>query len=603
MAAPTLLEPPQIRWDLSSLFSGLDDPRIDEAWKDLHARADAFAAKYRGKVASPDLTADTLLAFIQELEGIARDAAKPVVYGNLRFAVEATNQAVAAFMQAQTERSTELRVKLLFAELELQQAEDDVIDAVLTDPRLASYLHFVRNERKMRPHRLTESEEIILEECANTGSRAWVRFHDEVTTYHQFAYTAPDGTESELTMEEVMDRLRDADRAVRQAAADALSAGLEELEHRLVFGYNVLLQDKRVEDRLRKFETPEQSRHLANELDQSTVDLVTNLVAENYGMVARFYRVKQRILGHELTHIDRYAPLAEAARQVSYDEGRAIVLDAFGAFHPSMRESAEEFFTQNWIDAEPREGKTGGAFCSYNTTDTHPVVMMSYLNKLSDVSTLAHELGHGVHASLSRAQTEFNFHGTLPLAELASIFGESLVFDRLVAEAEPRDQLALYAEKIEGSFASVFRQVAMYRFEQACHRARREQGELNPEQFGDLWQQEIQAMFGDSLTLGEQHRRWWMYVGHFVFAPFYVYAYAFGELLTLALYERARAEGPSFAPKYLDMLRLGGSQTPHELMAHVGVDLNDPEFWRGGLRVIEEQVGRFEALAKDLGLA
>jgi len=603
MSASPTLESPQVRWDLSSLFSGLDDPRIPAAWVDLHARADVFATTYRGQIDAPSLTADTLLAFLRDLEAISRDAAKPMVYANLRFAVEATNQAVAAFMQAQSEHSTELRVKLLFAELELQQADDAVINRLLVDPRLQPYGHFVRNERKMRAHRLSEAEEIILEECANTGCRSWVRFHEEVTTYHQFAYTAPDGTTSELTMEEIMDRLRDADRTVRQAAADALSAGLEELEHRLVFGYNVLLQDKRVDDRLRKFETAEQSRHLANELDQSTVDLVTNLVAENYGMVARFYRVKQRILGHELTHIDRYAPLAESARQVPFEEGRQIVLDAFGAFDPGMREVADEFFTQHWIDAEAREGKTGGAFCSYNTTDTHPVVMMSYLNKLSDVSTLAHELGHGVHASLSRAQTEFNFHGTLPLAELASIFGESLVFDRLVQEAEARDQLALYAEKIEGSFASVFRQVAMYRFERQCHQARREQGELTPDQFGDLWQNEIQAMFGDSLSLGEQHRRWWMYVGHFVFAPFYVYAYAFGELLTLALYERARAEGPSFAPKYLDMLRLGGSQTPHELMAHVGVDLNDPEFWRGGLRVIESQVARFEALGKELNLA
>jgi oligoendopeptidase F len=212
------------------------------------------------------------------------------------------------------------------------------------------------------------------------------------------------------------------------------------------------------------------------------------------------------------------------------------------------------------------------------------------------VMTLAHELGHGVHASLSRAQSYFNFHGTLPLAELASTFGEMLVFESLVAEASLKDRLAMYADKIEGIFATVFRQSAMYAFEERMHLERRSQGELPPERFGEIWQEEMQAMFGDSVMLGEQHRLWWSYVGHFIFAPFYVYAYSFGELLVLSLYQMAKAEGPSFAGKYVEMLRAGGSMSPTELMTTVGVDLHSESFWKGGFEAMEKLVAEFEGL-------
>jgi oligoendopeptidase F len=272
------------------------------------------------------------------------------------------------------------------------------------------------------------------------------------------------------------------------------------------------------------------------------------------------------------------------------------VLEAFTIFSPEMGQCAAQFFDGQWIDAEPRPGKRGGAFCMYNTPDTHPVVLQSFLGKVDDVMTLAHELGHGVHASLSRKQTYFNFHGTLPLAELASTFGEMLVFEKLVAEATPEDRLALYAEKIEGIFATVFRQAAMYSFELECHKARRELGELTPEQIGGFWQDEIQAMFGSSVRLGDEHRHWWSYVSHFVNVPFYVYAYSFGELLVLSLYQMAKASGPDFSKRYISLLELGGSKTPEELMATVNIDLSSEAFWRGGFAAMESLISDFERL-------
>jgi oligoendopeptidase F len=594
MASAPAMAAEGIRWDLSALFSGIDDPRIEPHWQALHARADEFEAKFRGKLSSPDLTAGTLLEALQEAESIASEASKPINLAHLNFAVNASDPAIGAFLQKQMEHYSSLSVKLLFAELELQKTPDDTIKRLLGDRILANYKHYIGLVRALSPYSLTEAEEVILEETSNTGSRAWTRLFDEITANQVYRINV-DGNIVEASEQEVLDLLRDPDRTKRQAAADAFTEGLLEMQRVLAFTFNNLLQDKAVEDRLRSLSYPEQRRHLSNELDRETVNLVIKLCRDHYELVARYYRVKREILGlSELTHIDRYAPLFESEESVDWETAKGIVLESFGKFSEELEIRAREFFDNNWIDAEPRKGKTGGAFCSYNTPDTHPVVMQSFMGKLDDVMTLAHELGHGVHASLSRAQTYFNFHGTLPLAELASTFGEMLVFEKLVASASDKDRLALYADKIEGVFATVFRQAAMFTFEQRVHASRREEGEQTPEQIGAMWQEEIQAMFGDSLKLGDQHRSWWSYVSHFVQAPFYVYAYSIGELLVLSLYQKAKREGNQFAAQYVELLRLGGSLSPKELMETVGIDLQSEEFWRGGFAAIEELISSFE---------
>lgn len=590
--------PVAVRWDLSALFSGIDDPAIERAWSKLAKMADQFAAEYRGKIDVADLQSSTLLKALREYESLAQEAAKPVVFANLLFAADTSAAALGAFLQKQTERSTELSVKLLFFDLELMGVEQTTLDKAMSDPSLEPYRHHISVLRAFGPHRLSEAEEVILEETANTGIRAWERLFDEITANHTYRVLVPGETEAkDATEQEVLALLRHPDRATRDAGAKAFTEGLAQMRRILTFNFNNILLDKSIKDRLRKHPYAEHARHLANELDKDTVDLVVRLCREHYPMVARFYNLKRQILGLEkLTEIDRYAPLFETKEQVEWDRAREIVLGAFAEFSPEVSARARDFFDGNWIDAEPRKGKSGGAFCSYNTPDTHPVIFQSYLNKMDDVMTLAHELGHGVHASLSRAQTYFNFHGTLPLAELASTFGEMLVFERLVADASSQDKLALYAQKIEGIFATVFRQAAMFRFEQRCHEARRNSGELTSEQIGEIWQEELQAMFGESVSLGEQHKSWWSYIGHFVGSPFYVYAYSFGELLVLSLYQMAKREGPSFADKYLSLLKLGGSRSPEELMATVGVDLRSEAFWRGGFKAMEELVVKFELL-------
>ncbi|MDQ2985991.1 MAG: M3 family oligoendopeptidase [Armatimonadota bacterium] len=591
------IETCDVRWDLSDLFSGTDDPRIDQSIEESAKRADAFAEDYRGKIDSADLTAATLKAAILELEDLVSHMSRPIQYANLMFAADTSDPKLGAFMQRMMEAASDIQIKLLFFELELQSANADLIARLLPDDSLADYRHWIETVRLSSPYRLSEVEEVVLEKTANTGSRAWVRLFEEVTSNHVFKLKNADGTIEDKSTEEVLTLLRDPDRNVRQAAADALSEGLGELERVLVFTYNNLLQDKKIEDEMRGYDYPEQSRHLANELDKETVDLVVEMCVKNFDLVSRFYKIKRHILGlPKLTHIDRYAPLFDTREVVPFDQGKRIVLDAFEKFSPDVAGKAREFFDEDWIDAEPRKGKGGGAFCSYQSPDLHPYVFMSYMNRMDDVMTLAHELGHGVHGSYSRAQTQFNFNGTLPLAELASTFGEMLVFESLVEKADRRDRLALYAEKIEGIFATIFRQATMFRFEKECHEKRRAEGELTPEEFGALWQKHQGAMFGDSVELGNQHSCWWSYIGHFIFAPFYVYAYSFGELLVLSLYEIAKQEGPGFASKYVELLKLGGARSPKELMETVGVDLNSREFWQGGFDVLEKMVSTFEGL-------
>ena len=500
-----------VHWNLDDLYQSMDDPRIEEILTASQTRAEKFAADYKGKINAADLSAETLGAALREYEDLQQEAYKPAYFASLLFATDTSDAARGAFLQKMREAGTRLALPLLFLELELAAVPDETMAPLLDAPTVAPYKHFLGTVRASREFMLSETEERLMEELANTGGRAFDRLFDEVTAMAVYGFNG-----EELSQAQVLAKIMDPDREVRRQAAEAFSAGLEKHSRTVTFIFNTLMQDKAVKDRLRGFQTPQQSRHLANELSEETVSLVVDTVVRNYPLVARYYDVKRQILGLDtLTHYDRYAPLFQAEEIITYPEAQKIVLEAFGDFSQDMRDRAAEFFDKNWIDAPATKGKQGGAFCSYITPDKHPYVMMNYLGRMKDVMTLAHELGHGVHASLSRSQTLLNFHGTLPLAELASTFGEMLVFEKVTQQASLKDKLALYAEKIEGAFATIPRQTAMYRFEKSIHEHRRTKGELTTEEFGEHWQREIQAMFGDSVSLGDEHKLWWSYIGHF----------------------------------------------------------------------------------------
>jgi len=586
-------------WDLSDLFTGVDDPKIEESLASLAALTAQFAERWRGKINTDQLTAESLLAAVTEYETLVSAMVKPICYASLLFSSDTSNPKHGALLQHIQERQSEMSVQLIFFELEMLAAKPEVLDPILADERLQDYRHFIHASRLFRDFRLSEPEEKIIEEKANTGIRAWERLFEESVSAIQFKVVL-DGQERTMTEPEVLALLREPDRETRAAAATSLTNGLTENSRLLTYIFNTLVLEKAINDRLRGYAYPEQARHISNELDKETVDTVVEVCKENYPLVARYYRTKREMMGlDKLTHYDRYAPLFDTKEEYSFDQARETVLDSFGRFSPEMADAAEQFFTNRWIDAQPRSGKRGGAFCMYVSPDHHPYVLMSYLNRKDDIMTLGHELGHGVHAYLSRGQSYVNFSTALPVAELASTFGEMLVFDKLVSTSSLDDKMALYAEKIEGVFATVFRQAAMFSFEQELHKARRELGELTSEEINDIWQESIQSMFADSVELGDDHKCWWMYVSHFVGSPFYVYAYSFGELLVMALYSMYRREGGAFVPKYVEMLKTGGSCAPEELLSRVGVSIRDPEFWRGGMKVVEQLVADFEEIHKQ----
>jgi oligoendopeptidase F len=455
---------------------------------------------------------------------------------------------------------------------------------------LALFRHYLQNLRKYKPHTLSEPEEKILAEKGPIGS-SWGTLFDKVLSRLRFG----EGQKSES---EVLSELYHPDREVRKKAAADLTDGLNSIDHILTHIFNTILLDKAIEDRLRKYPHWLRARNLSNEADDEMVSALIKAVSTRYDLVSRYYQLKRKILGYDqLFDYDRYAPIpSESERAIPWDEAKETVLAAFNAFSPQMGSIAQEFFDRNWIHAPVLPGKRSGAFSHPVIPSVHPYILLNYTGKRRDVMTLAHELGHGIHQYLAREQGLFNGDTPLTTAESDSVFGEMLVFRHLLGQIEsPTERVVLLCGKLEDIFATVFRQVSMNRFEEAVHTRRREHGELDTDTLCTLWMDTQKTMFGNSVTLMDHYRIWWSYIPHFVHSPGYVYAYAFGELLVLALYRQYLERGSSFIPLYLDLLRSGGKVSPGELLRPFGIDLADPDFWIRGLKVLEELLMEAEA--------
>jgi oligoendopeptidase F len=583
-------------WDLSDLYTGPDDPAIEADLDRALERASDFADRHRDAVAG--LSAADLGIAIDELESLNEPVVRAACYSQLLFAADTSDPRHGALMQRVQERISEIKNRLLFFELEWVALESGAAEALLGHPALAGRRHFLASVRRYRAHLLTEPEERILEETANTGRRAFGRLFDEIMSSMRFQLDT-NGESEELGEEEVLARLYSPDREARRAASSALTQGLRTHAAPLAFIFNTLVQDKAVDDRLRSYRNPMDSRNLGNEIEGPAVESLLAACVARYPLVARYYRLKARILGlPQLEDFDRYAPVANEQSSVPFRDAQRLVIDAYGDFSPEMAEIAQRFFTDRWIDAELRPGKRGGAFSASTLPQLHPYVLLNYTGNPRDVMTVAHELGHGVHQTLSASQGLFEQDTPLTTAETASVFGEMLVFRRLLkTETDEKARLALLCGKLEDAFATVFRQVCMTRFEESLHAARRTEGELATERINELWLAANRPMFGDSVRLSDDYGWWWLYIPHFVHSPFYCYAYAFGELLVLALLRCYDEQGDAFVPRYLDLLRAGGSDSPEVLLANLDLDIGDPLFWEGGLALLEDLVAEAEALA------
>jgi oligoendopeptidase F len=581
-------------WDLEPLVDGRGAEGGDALLDEAAGRAASFAEHHRGRLA--ELDAGELAAAMHELEEIYDRVGRSGSYASLSFSLDTEDPGRGALMQRTRERSTAIETTLLFFELEWNELPDERAEELLGSDELGFCRHYLRTLRSYRPHQLSEPEERVLTETAVTGPSAFRRLFTEQTSAVRVELP---GAEEPVPFMEALALLQDPSRERRAEAAAAVTRSLEPGLRTSAFVFNTLLQDKATKDRLRNYPHWLASRNLANEASDESVDALIEAVVSRYDLAQRWYRLKAGLIGvDKLAYFDRMAPVSDTDERIPYGEAQRIVLDCYRGFSPDLGELAGQFFEDGYIDGPPRPGKRGGAFCSYTVPSHHPYVMLNYTSRPGDVLTLAHELGHGVHAALARPRGMFEFTGPLTVAETASIFGETIVLEALLERApDTKARLSLLAEALDGAVAAIFRQVAMNRFEERIHTERREQGELSVDRFAEHWLATQRDLLADTVDLPGEYGLWWSYIWHFVDTPGYVYAYAYGHLLALSVYRRYEEEGERFVPSYLELLAAGGSKSPEDLGRIVGVDLADPGFWSSGLELVERQLQAAEEAA------
>ncbi|HVI32229.1 M3 family oligoendopeptidase [Phenylobacterium sp.] len=587
------------QWRLDDLYTDREDPRIEA---DLHRARTANEAlvALKGRFVASRADAAGLGRLLDEgighYEAATNGLWSVASYASLAASVARDDPAWAKFEADLRARASQIAAESLFFTLEINQLEDAEIEAALeAHPPAVRWRPWIRRVRLARPHELSAELERMLVDRAPAIAN-WARLSDETLA----KLTARVGKET-LTLSEALNRLSSPDPAQRKQAAMALSKALGDRATTLVLCLNTLAFEKQVEDRWRKYPDPAAARHLANEVDAASVEALEQAVVEAYPSVShRYYRLKARVMGREaLDHWDRNAPLDTAPpRLYGWDEAKGLVLESFADLAPKFADAAHTFFNQPWIDARPRPGKQSGAYSHPVTAERHPYVFMNYMGERRDVLTLAHELGHAVHQTLCQPLGTLLADTPLTLAETASIFGEGLVFERLLAAASPEEKRGLLAGKIEDALNTVVRQIAFHRFETRFHAARLE-GELSPQEIGGLWLEVMGESLGPAIRLNRGYEHYWGYISHFVHSPFYVYAYAFGDLLVRGLMEKRREDPQGFAPLYEALLAAGGTKTYVEALAPFGLDPRQKAFWAAGMKQIERLVDEFETLVPE----
>lgn len=587
-------------WDLSDLFSSPEDEKITKVLSKATQNTSAFSQKYKSKLADFSKPSQ-LLEVLKEYESIFSAVALPYAYAELIFTVDSTSSKYGAFLQKIRMQFAEITSELIFFELEIANFPAEKIKELMGSEELQPYRHFLEKVLEEKPYRLSEKEEKVMEMKSLTGKQAIIRLFEQELARQQFEIEV-EGQKETMTQSEILNIIyKSDDQKIRREAVRAFTEGLLQKESIYTYVINSVVQDKSIDDKLRGFSYPEQSRHLKNEASKDAIEAMCMAVEENYELVRRYYGFKKQVLGLETMYdSDRYAPLGKAARTYTFEQAKELVLASFDEIHPEFTRIAKDFFDKNWIDAAPLAGKKGGAYCECASPAMHPYVFMNFNGSANDVMTLAHELGHAIHFVLGRKQSALNYDCPLTLAETASILAETLVFQKMVSEIEDKEMLlGMYMQKIESIFASVQRQTSMFRFEQDVHGEYRKNGELSKEKINELWRKRQKEMFGDSITLSEEYDNWWMYVSHFIATPFYVYAYAFGELLAFGILKKIK-EDPSQISNYMKFLQSMGSKSPQQLAGLFEINLGDQEFWRSGLLTVGEYLEEARSLYSQI---
>jgi oligoendopeptidase F len=584
-------------WNLADLYPGMDSPEVERDLREADAECAAFERDFKGRLAALAAASQAGVALaeaVRRYEALEDKLGRLLSYASLVHAGDNIDARRAKFYGDVQERVTAASIHLLFFTLELNRVDDAALEAAMREPALGHYRPWLEDVRKEKPYQLEDRVEQLFHEKSVTGYSAWSRQFDELIASLRFSIGG-----KQVAIEPALNLLVDTDGKKRKAAAQALGKTLKENLRPFTLITNTLAKDKEISDRWRGFKDVAGARHLSNRVEPEVVLALVEAVRAAYPKLShRYYALKAKWFGKKrLAHWDRNAPLPKVAqRTISWNDARATVLTAYGAFSPKMAEVADRFFEKRWIDAPVRPGKQPGAFSHPTVPSAHPYVLLNYQGKPRDVMTLAHELGHGVHQVLAAPNGPLMAPTPLTLAETASVFGEMLTFRKLLAQTtDQKQRKAMLAAKVEDMINTVVRQIAFYTFERKVHLERRN-GELTADKICELWMSVQAESLGPAIELKEGYETFWAYIPHFIHSPFYVYAYAFGDCLVNSLYAVYERSTSGFAERYLEMLSAGGTKHHSELLAPFGLDARDPRFWDGGLSVIAKLIDELEGL-------
>jgi len=579
-------------WDLSDLYPSVGEDGLGADLSVVEDRAKLFREKWHGRLG--DVPTAEFMNMVGEFEDLIETMDRMGSYVQLMWSTDSENASYGRLLQSVRETLSRASSQLIFISIELANLSQDRLNQLYDAPEMASRKHWLERVIDYKPHTLAEAVEQALAAKSITSRFSWVRLYDEISNAQVFQF---DGRE--LTIGELTKLSYSKDRSIRKAALEALAGTLSQNARTHAYIFNTIIADCESNDRLHGYPTWVSSRNMDNEVSDEAVQALVSAVVGRYDIVRRYYGLKKRLLGLDSFHdYDRNAEIGSDSAAWTWEKAKDVVLSAYNSFDARAGEIATMFFEKNWIHAPIHKGKRSGAYSAGTIASVHPYVFMNFTGTTRDVQTLAHELGHGIHQYLSREQGPLLMDTPLTIAETASVFGEMITFKKLYeGTTDDGEKLALVMSKLDGMIATVFRQVALNRFEDALHNARRNDGEQNLEQINEIWMRTQSDQFGDSVILSENYTHFWSYISHFIHTPGYVYAYAFGELLVLALYEIYKTDPASFVVKYTTLLSSGGSKSPKELLEPFGIDITDPTFWNTGIGFIERFMDEAERLA------
>jgi oligoendopeptidase F len=582
------------KWNLGELYPGFDSPDLQVAFDNVEEQVMSFEG-IRGRL-KPDLEADLFMEFVRASEAIARTINKIYAFTGLSFASDTQDQIAQTYMARVQQFAAEMQNRTLFFSLWWKELDDQNAERLM---RAADgYRYYLEEMRHFKPHTLSEAEEKIVNIKDVTGSNALNTLYDAITNRYVFKLEV-DGETLELTRGQLMAYVQGPDPNLRAKAYQELYRVYGDDAPILGQMYQTLARDWHNENiGLRKFSGPMAVRNLQNDIPDEAVDALLEVARRNATIFQRYFRLKARHLGipsGKLRRYDIYAPIANSDKKFEYDAATKMIFDSFNSFDPQLAEMAQRVFDQEHVDSEVRKGKRDGAFCWSVLPDMTPYVLLNYQGRARDVATMAHELGHAIHAMLASHHNTFTFHSSLPLAETASTFGEMMLTDKLLAEEKDESvRRDLLFKQVDDAYATIIRQSYFAMFEKQAHEMIQKNASVND--LAAAYMENLKEQFGDAVELSEEFMWEWVSIPHIYHTPFYVYAYAFGQLLVFSLYQQFKNEGEAFKPKYLKILSAGGSEAPAKILSDAGIDIRSRQFWQGGFDVLDKLVGELEKL-------